>query len=307
MPALRTNAPPRCIAVDWSGARHGERRKLWLAEARDGRVVRLESGRSRVEVVEHIVELARSDPELLVGLDFAFAFPEWFVRELGCADARALWRAAEREGERWLAECAPPFWGRPGRRRPEARADRPPYRATESVELPARGIGPKSVFQIGGAGAVGTGSIRGMPYLLRLAEAGFSIWPFDATRPPVAVEIYPRQLTGPVNKSSAAARELWLATHASEQDRELVRRARSSEDAFDAFASALALARQPIRSLEPARDARERLEGRILRVGGAGERLEPRGFEPERVEGRSVPKSGRSRTAAPWSGVLQDT
>ena len=34
-------------------------------------------------------------------------------------------------------------------------------------------------FQIGGAGAVGTGSIRGMPHLLTLARNGFGIWPFS--------------------------------------------------------------------------------------------------------------------------------
>ena len=42
-----------------------------------------------------------------------------------------------------------------------------------------RGIAPKSVFQIGGAGSVGTASLRGMPVLQRLREAGFAVWPFD--------------------------------------------------------------------------------------------------------------------------------
>ena len=48
------------------------------------------------------------------------------------------------------------------------------------------------MFQIGGAGAVGTGTLRGMPHLLRLAEAGFSVWPFDPPAWPRVVEIYPR-------------------------------------------------------------------------------------------------------------------
>ena len=58
------------------------------------------------------------------------------------------------------------------------------------------------MFQIGGAGAVGTGSIRGMPHLLTLADSGFTIWPFVSGGLPTVVEIYPRALTGPVNKGS---------------------------------------------------------------------------------------------------------
>ena len=38
-------------------------------------------------------------------------------------------------------------------------------------------VRPKSTFQIGGAGAVGTGSLRGMPHLLTLREAGCAVWP----------------------------------------------------------------------------------------------------------------------------------
>src|SRR5947207_2673911 len=62
------------------------------------------------------------------------------------------------------------------------------------------GIRPKSVFQIGGAGAVGTGSIRGMSLLKRLSDAGFAVWPFDSAQFPLVVEIYPRLLTGSVKK-----------------------------------------------------------------------------------------------------------
>src|SRR6202012_1913196 len=41
-----------------------------------------------------------------------------------------------------------------------------------------KGITAKSPFQIGGSGSVGTGSLRAMPALLRLREAGFRVWPF---------------------------------------------------------------------------------------------------------------------------------
>src|SRR2546422_446206 len=53
----------RAVAVDWSGARAGERRTVWLAEAVEGRLVRLECGRSREELVAHLLgEAARAAP-----------------------------------------------------------------------------------------------------------------------------------------------------------------------------------------------------------------------------------------------------
>lgn len=255
------------IAVDWSGAQKGVRRKLWLAEARDGQLVRLESGRTREELVAHLIQRAAADRDLVVGLDFAFSYPAWFVRVQGEASARELWALVEREGERWLSSCPPPFWGRKGRRRPRSTPERPLFRHTEGEHLPIAGIGPKSVFQIGGAGAVGTGSIRGMPHLLRLSRAGFAVWPFDPPREPLVIEIYPRWLSGAVTKGSAAGRECHIRAHCPGQPEELLERAASCDDAFDAAVSALAMsahaAELPL--LAPARSPDELLEGRIWR------------------------------------------
>lgn len=258
---------PVCIAVDWSGARAGVRSKLWLAEARDGALVRLESGRSREELIAHLGELASRSNDLVVGLDFSFSLPAWFLRARGLDSARALWELASLEGERWLATCPPPFWGKPGRRRPELGAGESPYRRTESVELARAGVGPKSTLQIGGAGSVGTGSLRGMPFLARLQDGGFAIAPFDRARLPLLVEIYPRDLTGQVTKSRRAARELVLARDFARLDPRLARAAAASEDAFDAAVSALVMARhaRDFVRLAPASDAIERLEGRIWR------------------------------------------
>lgn len=256
---------PRVIAVDWSGARTGLKHKLWLAEARGGQVLRLESHGSREELVEHLVALARTDPRLVIGLDFAFAFPEWFARANACARAIDVWELVAREGETWLANCRAPFWGRPGRCKPPQHVDRDPYRATEGEIVDVRGVRPKSVFQIGGAGAVGTGTLRGMPFLATLQRAGCSIWPFDDARLPLVVEIYPRYLTGPVMKSSRAARELHVREHAPHAPASFAERAIASEDAFDAFFSAQRMSGEvaSFAQLEPARHARERIEGRI--------------------------------------------
>ncbi len=99
------------------------------------------------------------------------------------------------------------------------------------------------MFQIAGTGSVGTGSIRGMPKLLELSAAGFSIWPFDPPRLPMAIEIYPRWLTGRVAKTNEVSRRLHLAVHAAAEDPTLVEIAASSEHAFDAAASAIAMER----------------------------------------------------------------
>jgi hypothetical protein len=265
---------PTFLAIDWSGAVHGVRRKLWLAEVRDGRLVRLECGRDRGEMIAHLVDVARAEHELVVGLDFAFSFPEWFLRSKGACEARGLWSLAARHGEQWLRECAYPFWGKKGKRKPSAEATPSLFRRTESEHLPVRGIVPKSVFQIGGAGAVGTGSLRGMPALLALQDAGFRIWPFDdprttanGRRAPLALEIYPRFLTGGVTKSSAVARRLYLAQRCADQDRALLEIAAGCEDAFDSAVSALAM---HAHAGEIARSSAEtdetyRLEGRIWR------------------------------------------
>jgi hypothetical protein len=260
-----TQCTERVIAVDWSGARVGAERHLWLAEARDAQsLVRLEAGRGREPLVTHLIDEARRAPPLVVGLDFAFAFPAWFSRQLGARTALELWQRVASDAEAWLLGCEPPFWGRPGRARPASAGSA--WRWTERVVPRVAGVAPKSVFQIGGAGAVGTGSLRGMPLLDRLHRAGAAVWPFEAARAPlVVVEIYPRLLTGPVAKSSAVAREAFLDTHYPGLAEHHRRQAIDSPDALDAAVSALAMAahRQDLVSLPAESDPLPRLEGRI--------------------------------------------
>ncbi|HZJ29321.1 MAG TPA: hypothetical protein VFD37_04945, partial [Solirubrobacterales bacterium] len=56
-----------------------------------------------------LIRLAGESP-LIVGLDFAFSFPAWFVKERLRADrVEQVWDAAERDGEDWLRSCEPPF------------------------------------------------------------------------------------------------------------------------------------------------------------------------------------------------------
>jgi hypothetical protein len=90
-----------------------------------------------------------------------------------------------------------------------------------------------------GAGQVGRGSLYGMQALHRLAAAGFRIWPFDEAGLPLAVEVFPRLLTGPVIKNRQSERERYLSTLRIPS--EFARRAVASDDAFDAAVSALVM------------------------------------------------------------------
>jgi len=230
----------RVIAVDWSGNAITGRNHIWLAEActRD-HLVRLECGRDRAELGAHLLSLPPDD--LVIGFDFAFSFPAWFVADLGFSCAPALWRHVTDYGEKWLLACEPPFWGRPGKQKP---LDPRPWLRTTDVTVPrTAGIAPKSVFQIGGAGAVGTGSIRGMPLLLELHRAGARIWPFTNAGAPLVVEIYPRLFTGPVHKSNATARATLLDARYPSLGEPFRGLAAASEDAFDAAVSALEMVR----------------------------------------------------------------
>jgi hypothetical protein len=252
----------RVIAVDWSGDTHAARKRIWLAEAdSEHGLVRLECGRDRSELCAHLLTLPRAD--LVIGLDFAFSFPAWFLGSLGLGGAPELWSHVAAHGEEWLAACEPPFWGRPGKPRPTQ--SQAALRCTDASVPKTAGIAPKSIFQIGGAGAVGTGSVRGMPVLQALHAAGARVWPFTDLGAPVVLEIYPRLFTGPVHKSNAAAREALLITHYPTLREDHRRSAALHEDAFDAAVSALEMARHvdALRALPRECDSVMKLEGRI--------------------------------------------
>ncbi len=252
----------RVIAVDWSGAQTGAKSKIWLAEVCSGRLTRLEAGRDREELIAYLIDIASTDPDLVVGLDFAFSFPSWFGKGNGATSIKEVWDLVSKKGEGWLSDCKPPFWGRRGCTKPN---DLEFFRCTEKFAAEQKGVNPKSVFQIGGAGAVGTGSIRGMPYLAKLAKERFSIWPFHEARAPLVIEIYPRLLTGPVNRSDFDEREKHLAKQCPEIDCEFACKAASSEDAFDAAVSAVVMSRHmdEIVALTQSQDPGELMEGRI--------------------------------------------
>ena len=250
----------RVVAVDWSGAVKGARRALWLAEVTANGVVRLECGRDRAELVRELVETARRDPELVVGLDFAFSTPAWYLEQRSFSSVRDLWRAMATGGEEILREPSPPYW-----RTTRAASGLQPeqeLRRTERDVVTAGSSRAQSVFKLVGAGHVGTGSIRGMAALDRLARDGFSIWPFDVPSLPLIVEIYPRALTGAVVKSDVAARRAHLRRleNVGPEHADL---AAADDNAFDALASALVMWRHRSDLLALRQEPEYALEGRI--------------------------------------------
>jgi hypothetical protein len=254
----------RFLAVDWSGSAdlRGQRQRIWTAGASDEGFVSLEKGRSRDEVVAELVEVSDREARLVVGLDFSFSFPAWFVLDQGCKSVEEFWEVAETCGERWLAECLPPFWGRRGTKKVRSYEL---LRRTEASCTPVGPTRPKSVFQTSGPGVVGPGSIRGMSCLRKLQEAGFSIWPFHPPAFPLVVEIYPRAFTGPVVKSDPSARRRYLSRIALSPG--LLELAASSEDAFDSLISCLAMSEHATElcALDATSNPTTLLEGEIWR------------------------------------------
>jgi len=87
----------------------------------------------------------------------------------------------------------------------------------------------------------------------------------------MAIEIWPRALTGQVVKSQKKDRERYLRMRWPVHDAKHRARAEQSEDAFDAAVSALIMDRHrdALASLPAARDELEQLEGRIWIPGSA--------------------------------------
>jgi hypothetical protein len=275
------------------------------AKAAAGETVTLTAGRTRAETTAWLIDLARETPRMVVGIDCCFSYPAWFLEEHGCTNVFDFWQqVADGKGEAWLhRDCADlRFWGKSGPARHGKRPDEfsgpnllrmmrqtdienkitpkllreDPVRAAKVL-----GITPKSPFQIGGSGSVGTGSLRAMPHLIELHRAGFRVWPFEssavsASRPrPLLVEMYTRLLTGAVKKSNAAARKLYLAERSRSDpaygglSRKVCAAALSSEDAFDALVCTLEMVRDraDFPRLHATRDASLALEGITWRPG----------------------------------------
>ena len=310
MVGMRETGLQRVVAIDWSGRvdAAGQRRHIWAGiwtAIADGKgEFTLEAGRTREELMAWLIDMARETPRMVVSVDCCFSFPAWFLAEHGCRTVFDFWRhVATGHGERWLArECEEVarderFWGKPHKRPAQFCGEGLPksMRLTDMENkitpkllqgdperaAKVKGITPKSPFQIGGSGSVGTGSLRAMPFLLALWESGFRVWPFEsallsgAKPQPLLVEMYTRLMTGAVAKSNEAARRAYLAAKRKSDaayaglGHEVLAKAYGSEDAFDALVSVVEMVRygEEFAGLKATKDKMLCLEGITWRPG----------------------------------------
>ena len=201
----------RVACIDWSGAR-GEWQKGIALAASDGpgRVPRLvDRPWSRAGVLQWLLEHARRQSDLLIGIDFSAALP---FLDAGAylpgwtntpPDARALWRRIDDicvkdphlEAGSFIdhAEISRHFRRHGGRQGDRFGQDggNGRLRLVERLCRDGRHGPATSCFNLVGAAQVGKSSLTGMRMLHRLAGK-VPVWPFDAVpdRGPLIVEIY---------------------------------------------------------------------------------------------------------------------
>ena len=260
----------RCIAVDWSGAvePRDQCKKIWVAEVVQGHLVQLQNGRTRRQVVDYLLKTIREGGPSVIGLDFAFSFPRWYLKEQGLENVQALWNRAANQGDRWLNGWMSPFWGLAGpfKSEPEEVKADLGLRETDRVN------GGVSVFHVSGGANVGTGAIRGFPHLAEMRCTGATIWPFDSPVPssPNVIEIYPRVFYGhgvrkDQDESGMGSRRRYLERNYPDLEPQRHDDMVNSDDAFDAGVSALVMSAHigDLQKLQRSTDPAIALEGEI--------------------------------------------
>lgn len=229
------------VIVDWSAKAtpspaRPSKDAIWVGVRRAGHA------QSRYFRTRQAAEVALGDlledertagRRVLAGFDFAFGYPAGFAARLtGQDDARSVWawlaghiRDTDRNetnrlqvGGQINAVFAPargPFWGRP------AAQDVAHLPFTKDVDYAAIGLserraierlmpGAKPVFQLMGAGSVGSQALTGLPMIHRLQQrTGCAVWPFDAIAGAALVlaEVYPSILNAAVAHDAAPIKD----------------------------------------------------------------------------------------------------
>lgn len=222
------------VMVDWSAARdRGPAPKpdaIWATVARAGRVEEPVYLRNRRVAERWLAEFIEAElaagRRVLAGFDFPFGFPAGFAERLtGRADPLALWDwfAAELEDDGSVNNRfalagrinarfpgTGPFWFNGARGDipflPRRGSERHGHGMAERRAAEARAPGSFSVWQMGGAGAVGGQAMTGMAALSRLrARLGqaVAVWPFEPPEAPVVLtEIWPSLLAEAVQAAT---------------------------------------------------------------------------------------------------------
>lgn len=211
------------LMVDWSGGNDRgpmpKKDAIWACVARDGAADAPAYFRNRQDAEDWITGFLRDETKagrrVLAGFDFAFGYPAGFGQALiGTDDPFAIWD--------WFADNVTdtpkannrfdlageinarfpgtgPFWGNGLQRDiphlPRKGRAREGHGMTEKRAAENRAKGAFAVWQLSGAGAVGSQVIMGLPMLARLRRTfgqRLAVWPFEPLTPPIAiVEIWP--------------------------------------------------------------------------------------------------------------------
>ena len=227
-PPAAADAFDRVIIVDWSGRanRSPERDSkdaIWIGLC-DERQETQVYFRSRAEAEGFLAARLGEGGRQLVGFDFPMGYPTGLAFRLtGTDSARALhgWLAdriadaPDNANNRFVVAEAinrqlgglGPFWGCP-KARPH-----PHLPSLKTVDYKALGLAEKRlvevenppakpVWQLLGAGSVGSQALLGIPVVHRLARStGAAVWPFEAPGDLTLAEVYPSLLSKAVAAS----------------------------------------------------------------------------------------------------------
>lgn len=209
--------------IDWSGGNdRGATPKadaIWAAVSRAGHADAPLYLRNRKIAEDWLCTLIEEESaagrRLFLGFDFPFGFPSGFAKGLiGHTDPLAVWDWLEERLEdtpktnnrfdlageiNGLFPGVGPFWFNGVKRDipglPHKGRDRHDFGLAEHRLADARAKGAFSVWQLGGAGAVGSQALTGLAVLSRLRKTfsdKISAWPFEALNRAVAlVEVWP--------------------------------------------------------------------------------------------------------------------
>jgi molybdopterin molybdotransferase len=224
------------VMVDWSAASRAPRRpkpdSIFAAVARDGRVGPAVYLGHRLDAELWLADLFADERaagrRVLAGFDFPFGYPRGFAAALtGGPDPFDLWDWLEariedgRTGNNRFEVAGAinarfpgvgPFWGNGTARDiphlPRKGRSRGPNPFPERRSVEDRHKGAFTLWQLSGAGAVGSQTLMGLPVLARLRRrfpAELSVWPFEPpSRGIVLAEVWPSLLAPAVSAELVA-------------------------------------------------------------------------------------------------------
>lgn len=238
------NAFDTVVIVDWSASAtpspdKDTRNAIWIGETNKEGQTSTSYHRTRRAAETYIGSLLDAEADagrhVLLGFDFAFAYPKGFAFGLTKSpDPRAVWAwldsnivdTADNANNRMDVAAKinqsmggkGPFWvvnigfaqtdlphGKVGR------VDFPSLGLAEFRGIEKSGLAgqPKSVWQLSGPGGVGSQSLMGLPMIHRLSQRpGTCVWPFElATAQTVIAEIYPSLIAPAVKTCSATIKD----------------------------------------------------------------------------------------------------